>query len=99
MKWSGTNEQRRNASKRVFDEDFEGFRSEPSRGLIPKASGDVGQVSRESYGQKASGPDIGRGDTGQLRGDSGPRKPSGIRSVTKEIEQLISEVKNDYLGK
>jgi len=88
MKWSGTNEQRRNASKRVFDEDFEGFRSEPSRGFIPKASGDVGQVSRESSGRKASGPDNGRGDSGQLRGDSGSRQPTGIRSVTKEIEQL-----------
>ena len=99
MKWSGTNEQRKNASKRVFEESFEGFGSEESRFIIPKTSGDTRQVSRATSRRKADSSNIGRGNSGQLRGDSRPRKPSGIRSVIKEIEQLISEVKNDYLGK
>ena len=86
MKWSGTDEQRRNASKRVFEAGFEGFGTEQSRGIIPKASGDTGQVSRSPSGQKASGSDNGRGNTGQLRGDSGSRQPTGIRAVADEID-------------
>jgi hypothetical protein len=88
MKWSGTNEQRKNASKRVFEEDFNGFGSREDLGSIRSSRQASEPIIQTPSGRKASGPDIRRGNTGQLRGDSGPRKPSGIQSVTKEIEQL-----------
>ena len=99
MKWSGTNEQRRNANKRVFEADFERFGTGESIVPVKSAGQTSQQIILSPSERKASGPDNGRGNTGQLRGDSRPRKPSGIRSVIKEIEQLISEVKNDYFGK
>ncbi|MDC0081912.1 hypothetical protein OAI34_05870 [Emcibacteraceae bacterium] len=81
MKWSGTNEQRKNASKRVFEEDFKGFGTEETSGVISEAGASSGRIVNKAYERKADSSNIGRGDSGQLRGDSRPRKPSGIRSV------------------
>ena len=88
MKWSGTNEQRRNASKRVFEADFKGFGSEKTSGVVSEARTSSGRIANKTSGQKASGPDNGRGNTGQLRGDSGSRQPTGIRAVADEIDNL-----------
>ena len=88
MKWNGTNEQRRNASKRVFEADFKGFRSGKTSGVVSEARASSGRIANKPSGQKASGPDNGRGNTGQLRGDSGSRQPTGIRAVADVIDNL-----------
>ena len=88
MKWSGTDEQRRNASKRVFEADFKGFGAREDIGSI-RSSGQASEpIIQTPSGQKASGSDNGRGNTGQLRGDSGSRQPTGIRAVADVIDNL-----------
>ena len=90
MKWNGTNEQRRNASKRVFETDFEGFGAGESIVPVKSAGQNSEQIIRSPSGQKASGPDNGRGNTGQLRGDSGSRQPTGIRAVAEKWGYAIN---------
>lgn len=88
MKWNGTDGQRTNASKRVFDESFEGFGSGEGRGIIPQTSGDARQISGATSGQKANVADNGRSNLGQARDNSGSRKPNRIRSASTELGNL-----------
>ena len=88
MKWSGTDGQRKNASKRVFEESFEGFGSGEGRGIIPQTSGDARQISGAASGQQTDGSNIGRSNIGQARNNSGPRKPNRIRKAATELGAL-----------
>ena len=90
MKWSGTDAERANASQRVFDEDFKGFGSGEAGGLVAAARSASRSSSIPAAGSKASGSNIGRGDTGTVRAGSGSPKPNGVRGAASKMKQLIS---------
>lgn len=91
MKWSGTDEERANASQRVFDEGFKGFGAGEGIGSIKSAGRNTKSGAGATAGSEASKQDIGRGDTRAVRSGGGSPKPSGIRSAAAELRQLTPE--------
>jgi hypothetical protein len=91
MKWSGTDEQRANASQRVFEQGFEGFGAGKDVGSIRSAGQNVEPSVQTPSGSQASGSNIGSGDTGPVRPSGGSSKPSRIRSAATEVRQLTPE--------
>ena len=91
MKWSGTDEQRANASQRVFEQGFEGFGAGKDVGSIRSAGQNVESSVQTTSGSQASGSNIGSGDTGPVRPSGGASKPSRIRSAATEVKQLTPE--------
>jgi len=91
MKWSGTDEQRANASQRVFEQGFEGFGAGKDVGSIRSAGQNVEPSVQTTSGSQASGSNIGSGDTGPVRPSGGASKPSRIRSAATEVKQLTPE--------
>jgi len=90
MKWKGTDEQRRNASQRVFEKGFEGFGSGTTRGVVAKARGTSRQGAGSSDGQKASGQNNRRGNTGTVQSGGGSPISSRLRGALDEYENLTS---------
>jgi len=90
MKWKGTDEQRRNASQRVFEKGFEGFGSGTTRGVVAKARGTSRQGARSPDGQETSGQNNRRGNTGAVQSGGGSPISSRLRGALDEYENLTS---------
>lgn len=97
MKWSGTDEQRANASQRVFDKGFEGFGSGKDFGSIKSAGQNLEPGVEASLRSQAVKSDIRPRDTGAVRSSSRPSKPQGIRSAVEELRSL-SPLQRKNLG-
>ena len=85
MKWKGTDEQRTNASQRVFETGFEGFGSRETRDFVGEAEGASKQGSRASSGQKASGQDNQGRNTGTVQSGGGSPISSRLRGALDEF--------------
>ena len=99
MKWTGTEKDRIDATRRVFDKSWKGFGR-------PKASGNNGPstvahgrsssgTSRRGGGE--SGEDIRSGDSGNLRNDNGSSKSNRIGIDTERLTNL-TDVQLENLG-
>lgn len=97
MKWKGTDADRENASKKVFQASFEGFGSGEARGVVAEARGASGQSVRASDGQQISGQDNRSGNPRSVRSDSGSHKSTGIRGAATELG-LLSPLQRKNLG-
>ena len=91
MKWRGTDEQRANASQRVFDEGFQGFGSGQAPSIISASREASGSSTLSPSGSKASGSNIGSRDTRPIRSSGRPSKSTGIRSAASELKNLTLE--------
>ena len=88
MKWKGTDEQRTNASQRVFETGFEGFGSRETRDFVGEAEGASKQGSRSSSGQQASGQDNRQGNRGAVQSGGGSPISSRLRGALDEFRDL-----------
>jgi len=88
MKWKGTDEQRTNASQRVFETGFEGFGSRETRDFVGEAEGASKQGSRASSGQQASGQDNRQGNRGAVQSGGGSPISSRLRGALDEFRDL-----------
>lgn len=88
MKWKGTDEQRRNASQRVFEKGFEGFGSGTTRGVVAKARGTSRQGVRSPDGQETSGQNNRRGNTRTVQSGGGSPISSRLRGALDEFRDL-----------
>lgn len=88
MKWRGTDEQRTNASTRIFDADFEGFGTGSDIGSIRSSGQDFEQSLSSASGQQATGQNIGSGNIGSVR--TGNRTPvsNRLRTTVDELRGL-----------
>ena len=99
MKWTGTDKERIDATRRVFDKSWEGFGGS-------KASGNNGP-STKAYGQRSSGTsrrgggesgeDIRSGDNRNLRDDNGSSQSNRIGADTERLKNL-TDIQLDNLG-
>ena len=88
MKWRGTDDQRTNASTRIFDADFEGFGTGADIGSIKSSGQDFEQSLSSSSGQQTAGQNIGSGNIGSVR--TGNRTPvsNRLRTTVDELKGL-----------
>ena len=88
MKWRGTDDQRTNASTRIFDADFEGFGTGADIGSIKSSGQDFEQSVSSSTGQQTTRQNIGSGNTGSVR--TGNRTPvsNRLRTTVDELKGL-----------
>jgi hypothetical protein len=97
MKWSGTDEQRANASQRVFDKGFAGFGSGEDLGPLRSAGQNLESSVEASSKSQVVQSDNRRRDTGAVRSGSGSSKSQGIRSAVEELRSL-SPLQRKNLG-
>jgi hypothetical protein len=100
MKWTGTAKERVNASKRVFDEDFEGFgRSKTTNDISPTEEAYGQSVQSSSRRTRVSGENNGRRDSGNLRDDNGGSQSNRIGADATALENLTpTQLRNINLG-
>jgi hypothetical protein len=100
MKWIGTEKERINASKRVFDEDFEGFgRSKTTNDISPTEEAYGQSVQSSSRRTRVSGENNGRRDSGNLRDDNGGSQSNRIGADATALENLTpTQLRNINLG-
>lgn len=100
MKWIGTEKERINASKRVFDEDFKGFGPGQDQSVIPEATQSSKQGVQSSSGEtRVSGENNGRRDSGNLRDDNGGSQSNRIGTDATALENLTpTQLRNINLG-
>jgi hypothetical protein len=100
MKWTGTAKERVNASKRVFDEDFEGFgRSKTTNDISPTEEAYGQSVQSSSRRTRVSGENNGRRDSGNLRDDNGGSQSNRIGTDATALKNLTpTQLRNINLG-
>mgnify|MGYP003128514075 FL=1 len=100
MKWIGTEKERINASKRVFDEDFEGFgRSKTTNDISPTEEAYGQSVQSSSRRTRVSGENNGRRDSGNLRDDNGGSQSNRIGTDATALKNLTpTQLRNINLG-
>jgi len=88
MKWRGTDDQRTNASTRIFDADFEGFGTGADIGSIRSSGQDFEQSLSSASGQQTTGQNIGSRNIGSVR--TGNRTPvsNRLRTTVDELKGL-----------
>ena len=90
MKWKGTDEQRTNASQKVFDKNFQGFGTGENIGSIRSAGSDLEPSVQTTSGQKTSGQNNRRGNRGTVQSGGGSPISSRLRGALDEFENLTS---------
>ena len=99
MKWTGTDKERIDATRRVFDKSWEGFggsKASVNNGPSTKAHGQRSSgTSRRGGGE--SGEDIRSGDNRNLRDDNGSSQSNRIGTDTERLKNL-TDIQLDNLG-
>jgi len=98
MKWTGTDKERIDATRRVFDKSWEGFGGSKASGNNGPSTKAHGQRSSSSSGEKRiSGEGDGGRDSRNLRDDNGSSQSNRIGTDTERLKNL-TDIQLDNLG-